>query len=414
MSLRISVLAIGDELLSGELSDTNTAAIARLLAAKGFALQDSRSVRDLLEPMVEALRALAAQRDCVIVTGGLGPTADDLTAQAAALAFACPQQLNAEALAQVQRHFERLGREMHPRNEKQAHLPQGIEILPNHQGTAPGFRLQHGGCELFFLPGVPAEMVAMLEQSVLPALLRRVEATDILGERILKVFGLSEPKTEELLEQIGMPTGVQVAFGVDFPCVHVKLRAMGEDAEALLDQAEQQARRALGEFIFARGADTLAETVGRQLIQAGKTLALAESCTGGLIAQLLTDLPGASAFFERGGVTYANRAKCDWLQVPVSLLEEQGAVSEACALAMARGIRQVAGTDLGLAVTGIAGPTGGTPDKPVGTVFIALTTAATERVQRFHFSGDRRKVRLLTACMGLDWLRRQLAVKEAE
>jgi competence/damage-inducible protein CinA-like protein len=406
--IKISILTIGDELLNGEMADTNTAAIARLLAARGFSVRDSLSVKDVENDIVEALHLLTRQRDILIVTGGLGPTADDLTAQAAAMAFDRPQESNAEALAQIHRHFARLGMSMHPRNEKQARLPQGVEILHNTNGTAPGFRLCFQNCDTFFLPGVPAEMIAMLEQSVLPALEKQTEQTKILHERVLKVFGLSEPKTESRLDDIEFPEGVQVAFGVDFPFVHVKLRASGDDAEARLEQAERLARKTLGDFIFATGSDSLAATVGRQLTQAGQTLALAESCTGGLIAKLLTDLPGASAFLERSGVTYADSAKRDWLQVTETLLDQHGAVSAECALAMARGIRQAAGTDLGLAVTGIAGPAGGTPAKPVGTVFIALATKTTERVRGYRFPGDRAGVRLLTAGMGLDWLRRHL------
>jgi nicotinamide-nucleotide amidase len=297
---------------------------------------------------------------------------------------------------------------MHPRNDKQAQLPQGAKILPNPNGTAPGFRLCHQDCDTFFLPGVPAEMTAMLEQSVLPALEQQSGQTEILHERVLKVFGLSEPKTEARLETLRLPEGIQVAFGVDFPFVHVKLRASGDTAMARLEQAEQLARQTLGDFVCATGSDSLAATVARQLTTAGKTLALAESCTGGLIAKLLTDLPGASAFLERGAVTYANSAKRDWLQVPETLLERQGAVSAECAVAMAQGIRQAAGTNLGLAVTGIAGPDGGTPAKPVGTVFIALATETAERVKGYRFPGDRDSVRQLTACMALDWLRRQL------
>uniref|UniRef100_UPI003D814C18 nicotinamide-nucleotide amidohydrolase family protein n=1 Tax=Trichloromonas sp. TaxID=3069249 RepID=UPI003D814C18 len=206
-----------------------------------------------------------------------------------------------------------------------------------------------------------------------------------------------------------LPEGVQVAFGVDFPLVHVKLRASGDTAGARLKQAEQLARQSLGDFVITTGSDSLAATVARLLTESGQTLALAESCTGGLIAKLLTDVPGASAFLERGAVTYANSAKRDWLQVAEPLLEEHGAVSAECALAMARGIRRAAGTGLGLAVTGIAGPDGGTPAKPVGTVFIALAAESTERVKGYRFPGDRDSVRQLTACMGLDWLRRHLA-----
>lgn len=404
----ISVLTIGDELLNGEMADTNTAAIARLLAVQGYAVRDSLSVRDVEDDIVAALLLLADRRQVLLVTGGLGPTGDDLTAQAAAKAFGRPLEANAEALAQIRDYFAHRNLPMHPRNDKQAQLPAGAEILPNTTGTAPGFRLHVGHCDCFFLPGVPAEMIAMLGQAVIPRL--RLEHGDELPirERVLKVFGLSEPKTEALLIDAGLPNMVQVAFGVDFPFVHVKLRASGADAGVPLDRSELLARRVLGDFVVATDDGSLAHTVAHLLTSAGQTLALAESCTGGLIAKLLTDLPGASAFLERGAVTYANSAKRDWLKVSETLLATQGAVSAECALAMAKGIRAAAGVDLGLSVTGIAGPEGGTPDKPVGTVFIALATLGGETVKGYRFSGDRGTIRRLSACMALDRLRRYL------
>ncbi|MDW7644294.1 MAG: CinA family nicotinamide mononucleotide deamidase-related protein [Desulfuromonadales bacterium] len=407
----IAVLTIGDELLSGELADTNTRRIARQLSPHGYGLRESLCIGDEKEDIEEALVALAARREVVIVTGGLGPTADDLTAAAAAHAFGLPLESNDEALRLIRQHFARLGVDMHPRNDKQALLPQGAALMPNPKGTAPGFSLKWHSATLFFLPGVPAEMAAMLEESVLPALWQRQGGQPPRQERLLKVFGLSEPRVEELLSRQPLPDGVQLAFGVDFPLVIVKLRCARPEAAELLDRGEAQARQALGDFVVATGSQTLAENVARRLIDSGSTLALAESCTGGLIATWLTDLPGASAFLERGAVTYANSAKQDWLQVPEQILLEQGAVSDACALAMAAGIRRAAGTRLGIAVTGIAGPDGGTAQKPVGTVFIALSAADEERAKGYRFRGDRHQVRTLAACMALDWIRRYLLIR---
>jgi len=414
MGLRIAVLTIGDELLNGEMADTNTAAVARILGGRGYVLRESLSVGDVETDIVEALQDLAKKRDVVIVTGGLGPTADDLTARAAARAFGRRLVLNEEALAQIREHFSRRGRPMPPRNEKQALLPQKVTILPNTEGTAPGFLLHHQGRDLFFLPGVPMEMTAMLEASALPRLMDRSRGDFPGQERMLKVFGLAEPKIEEILTSAPLPEGVRLAFGVDFPLVHAKLRAAGEGAESLLDRAELEARKALGDCVVAVGDETLAGNVARLFIAAEKTLSLAESCTGGLIAKLLTDIPGASGFLERGAVTYANSAKRDWLGVAESLLEKEGAVSEACALAMARGIRRAAGTDLGLAVTGIAGPAGGTQQKPVGTVYLALAAAGGEKVKGYRFAGTRDKIRVMASHMALEWLRRHLAARQGE
>lgn len=411
MPLKIAVLAIGDELINGEMADTNTACIGRLLGAHGLVLRESRAVADVEVDIEETLLDLAARRDVVIVTGGLGPTADDMTARAAARAFQRRLMLSEEALRLVREHFARTGREMHPRNDKQALLPQKAVILPNPAGSAPGFLLHEKGKELFFLPGVPSEMAAMLEESVLPRLRERSGGELPLRERVLKVFGLAEPKVEERLERAGLPEGVVLAFGVDFPFVHAKLRASGEKAETLLDRAELAARQALEDFVVAAGEQTLAGNVAQMLTAAGRTLALAESCTGGLVAKLLTDIPGASAFLERGAVTYANSAKQDWLGVPATVLETEGAVSEACALAMARGVRRAAGTDIGLAITGIAGPSGAAPGKPVGTVCIALCADGEEKSGSYRFGGGRDQVRLLSACMALEWLRRYLGAR---
>jgi nicotinamide-nucleotide amidase len=406
--LDIAVLAIGDELLNGDQPDTNTAAIARLLGEHGFSLGEAGCVRDREEEIAAALNRLATAYPVVIATGGLGPTADDRTARAAAKALGVPLSLDPGALDQIRQRFQAWGRSMHPRDEKQALLPARATILPNPYGVAPGFCLRHAkGAELFFLPGVPDEMRAMLADSVVPRLLARATQRPAKASQRLTVFGLSEPEVEQRLEQATLPEGVSLAYTVEFPLVRVCLKARGEDAQQLVDRAEVTARRVLEDHLVALGDETLAEATTRLLIAAGLTVALAESCTGGLIAKLLTDQPGSSAFFERGAVTYANSAKIGWLKVPSPLLAKSGAVSAECARAMARGIRRAAGTDLGLAVTGIAGPDGGTADKPVGTVFIALATAEEERTEQFSFCGNRHQIRLHSACTALDWLRRQ-------
>ena len=408
MSLSIAVLTIGDELLDGSLSDSNTARIASLLGAQGLTLRESLTIGDREADIITALLSLVKQQDVVIVTGGLGPTADDLTARAAAKAFNRRLVLNDEALQQIREYFLTLGRPMHPRNEKQALMPQKVLVMPNRIGTAPGFILHQDGHDLFFLPGVPEEMVAMLKAEVMPHLRQRSSAHARQQERVLRVFGLSEPKIEALIEQAGLPTDLRIAFGVEFPFVLLKLRASGDGAAALLEQAETSARQTLGDCVVARGSESLVQVVGRQLTAAGKTLALAESCTGGLLSTLLTEEPGASTFLERTAVVYANQAKSDWLGVSNEILEQEGAVSEACALAMAQGMRRAAGSDLALAITGIAGPDGGTGQKPVGTVFLALCADDLEQVKGYRFGGNRQQIRLLAANMALDWIRRHL------
>lgn len=404
----IAVLTTGNELLNGDLTDTNTGTIARLLNTHGYQVRISMSVADREREIVNALTLLCRQVEVVIVTGGLGSTGDDVTARAAAKLSGRPLAINEEALRMIMEYFSRRNRPVEAITERQALLPQKAVPLPNSQGTAPGFWLQHQGCHLFFMPGVPREMLAMLEQAVIPSLLRSLPGGLPQHQRQYRLFGLSEPKIEQLVPYRDLPEGVEVAFGLDYPLVLLKLRATGDAAEQLLDEAELLLLQKMGDYIIGREDETLAGQVGKLLVGSGLTLSLAESCTGGLIARMLTSQPGASAFLERGAVTYADSAKLDWLQIPPEVLQQHGAVSETCALAMVRGIRQAADTDLALAVTGIAGPDGGTAEKPVGTVFIALAAEDVERVQAYHFNGDRNQVQLMTAHMALEWVRRYI------
>jgi len=405
--MKIAILTIGDELLNGDLADTNTAAIAGRLASHSLPVHEAATTGDRETDIVAALQRLAATHDAVVVTGGLGPTADDRTAKAAATAFKRALSLNEKALQQIRERFRIMQRSMHPANEKQAMLPGKSTVIANRNGTAPGFHLRHHEAELYFLPGVPREMLMMLDEYVTPSLLARFPDPPLLCQQVVTVLGLPEPEVESRIISASLPEGVELAFNVELPAVQVKLRARGKDARRLVDRAEVVVRRTLGEYVVGFGDETLAAVAAKHLISSALTLSLAESCTGGLIAKLLTDQAGASAFLERSIVTYANSAKIDCLRVPVDLLEQHGAVSEACAVAMARGVRTVAGTDIGLAVTGIAGPDGGTADKPVGTVFMAMTGPYGERVERFHFDGNREQIRMRTACTALDWLRRQ-------
>ncbi len=404
--MKIAILTIGDELLNGDLADTNTAAIAKTLMDNALPVHEAATVGDLEGDISAALLRLAKTHDVVIATGGLGPTEDDRTSRAAARAFERPLSLNTKALEQIRARFRAWQRDMHPRNEKQALLPGRSVVICNEQGTAPGFHLKNNQTDLYFLPGVPTEMLAMLGGYVIPSLLERFPDPPSLCQRAVTVFGLAEPDVETRITRNGLPEGVELAFNVEVPIVQVKLRARGEHAQRLVDRAEMAVRQALDDHVVGIDGATLAGVTARLLSAAGITLALAESCTGGLIAKLLTDQPGSSAFLERSVVSYANSAKRDALHVTQELLDRHGAVSAECAEAMARGIYQAARTDIGLAVTGIAGPDGGSADKPVGTVYLAMTSRWGARNERFNFFGNRDQVRLRTACTALDWLRR--------
>ncbi|MBN1140170.1 MAG: CinA family nicotinamide mononucleotide deamidase-related protein, partial [Deltaproteobacteria bacterium] len=394
--------------LNGRIQDTNTRAIARLLVAHGLLPERAMTIADDPAAIRETLVFLASRCRFVVVSGGLGPTADDLTTTAAAEAFHRPLRLNPEAYGMVSAFFRGLGREMSARQEKQAWLPDGSTVLPNPKGSAPGFAFQERDCLFAFLPGVPQEMEGMMRASVLPRMLEAFPQARGFRQKSFTLFGLPESEAEVRLEQLGLPDRIGVAFCVNFPLVEVRLSVAEEREEPLLKEAALQVRNLYGDHLVAEEDQTLAGEVARLLIGAGKTLALAESCTGGWIAKTLTDIAGSSAFLERGAVTYANSAKRDWLGVSDAVLNGAGAVSAECALAMGRGMRKAAASHIALAVTGIAGPAGGSEAKPVGTVFIALISETEEQVNRYQFPGDRERVRWRAVCTALDLLRRHL------
>ncbi|CAG0980622.1 nicotinamide-nucleotide amidase [Geobacteraceae bacterium] len=410
--MKTAILSIGDELLLGEVVDTNSARIAARLADAGIATARKLTVGDDEGAIAGALESLAREHDVIIATGGLGPTDDDVTARAAARATGRRLVLNEEAMARLREFFVRLGREMHPANGRQCLLPAKAELIPNPTGTASGFHLLLDGCLLIFLPGVPAEMAVMLEETVVPLVLARRGGYQCTRTSTLTVFGLSEAEIGSRLSDLDRSRpGFAVAYCVEYPVVQVKLRATGADEGALAALLEDMAalvRERLGGHVVAGDGETIDTTVARLFRETGMTLSLAESCTGGLVAARITAISGSSAYFLLGAVTYANDAKARLLGVSDGLLAEKGAVNAEVAKAMARGARRLAGSDLALAVTGIAGPDGGSPDKPVGTVFIALADRAGCTAKGYHFSGDRDRIRTITAVTAMDWLRRRL------
>ena len=404
--MKLATLSIGDELLSGEVVDTNACRIAARLYDLGARVSRHLTVPDDEEAIVAALTELARASDAVIVTGGLGPTPDDLTARAAARAAGSVLELSDAALAHLARFEERISGGLHPANRRQALIPKDAPLIDNPLGTACGFIVKLAGAELFFLPGVPYEMERMLEETVLPALRPRVSAP---WQRVtLKLFGVSEAAAAALL-QGAIPEGseVELAYCVKFPEIHLILRAPA-GAAGELQAAAAAARERLGEFVFAEDGETMDETVAALFRKSGLTLALAESCTGGMVAARITAQAGSSSYFLEGNVTYSNEAKTRLLQVPADLIAAHGAVSAEVACAMATGARRAAGSDLALSVTGIAGPDGGSPDKPVGTVFIAVADASSCQVERYNFQGDRAGVRSITCFTALDLLRKYL------
>jgi nicotinamide-nucleotide amidase len=411
--MRISTLSVGDELICGQVTDTNAGTIAGVLLNHGLRVQRHMSVGDNEPDIIEALLELARNSDAIIVTGGLGPTADDLTARAAARATGRRLVLNEHAKAHVRDMSARLASQIVcPLNDKQAMIPTKTTLIPNPTGTACGFHLMNNGCFMFFLPGVPSEMGLMLRASVISFLADRITPKRVIRMELLNVFGPCEAEVDEMLAGIAQPDGgLFMGICVTFPWMRITLRAEADSddkAAALLAPAARLVRERIPDYVFSVGETGLDEVVAELLQESGLTLSLAESCTGGMIAQRITSISGSSHYFLEGGVTYSNAAKIRQLGVDSTLLLEKGAVSTDVASAMAKGIRQMSGSDLGLAVTGIAGPDGGTEDKPVGTVFISLAAPDGCWTKRFQFSGSREEIRVITVWTALDWLRRYL------
>jgi nicotinamide-nucleotide amidase len=411
--MRISTLSVGDELICGQVTDTNAGTIAAALLNQGLRVHRHATVGDSEPDIIGALLELSRNSDAVIVTGGLGPTADDLTARAAARATGRRLVLNDQAKAHVRDMSSRLDSLIVcPLNDKQAMIPTKTTLIHNPFGTACGFHLINNGCFMFFMPGVPSEMTRMLHESVLPFLTERLTRKQVIHMERLNVFGPCEAEVDEILAGIARPDlGLYLGICVTYPWMRITLRAEAdsdEKAAAILSPATRTVRERLREYIFSEGDATIDAAVAGLFVQRGMTLALAESCTGGMIAQRITAQSGSSRYFLEGVVTYSNAAKCRRLGVDATLLEEKGAVSGETASAMAKGVRDAAGSDLGLSVTGIAGPDGGTDDKPVGTVFISLAAPDGSWTKRFQFSGSRDEIRTITAWTALDWLRRYL------
>jgi len=416
--MRISTLSVGDELICGQITDTNAGTIATALLGQGLRVKRHMSVGDSEPDIIEALLVLSRSSDAIIVTGGLGPTADDLTARAAARATGRRLILNDHAKAHVRDMSSRLASLIVcPLNDKQAMIPSKTTLIPNPVGTACGFYLMNSGCFMFFLPGVPSEMSRMLHDSVLPFLAARVTPRRVIINEHLNVFGPCEAEVDEMLSGIANPgQGLFLGICVTFPWMRVTLRAEADSndkAAVLVEQASLMVQERLDGYVFSKGECTVDEAVAALFLQQGLTLALAESCTGGMLSQRITSVPGCSRYFLESAVTYCNAAKSRQIGVEATLLMEKGAVSAEAASAMAKGVRQAAGSDLGLAVTGIAGPDGGTDDKPIGTVFISLAAPDGCWTKRFQFSGSRDEIRTMTTWTALDWLRRYMIQRTA-
>lgn len=406
-AIHAALVSIGTELTRGELVDTNAAWLSEQLTTLGLEVVLRLTVDDDLTRVQEALTLAAARARFVICTGGLGPTTDDLTTEAVAKLLGVALVRDEASEHAIARRFAAIGRVMSPSNVKQADFPVGATILPNPVGTAPGFSVELGKARLFFTPGVPHEMKRLYEDHIEPALAANVSRTS--HQIRLRTFGLGESVVGERLEGLeAKEPGLTLGYRASFPEIEVKVlfRNQNEaEAQANAERIALEVKERLGSVVYGEGDDSLAAFVGRTLRDRGMTLALAESCTGGLVGQLITAIPGSSEYLMLDAVTYSNAAKIRVLGVSEDDLRACGAVSEEIARAMAEGVQRLADTDLAISITGIAGPGGGTEQKPVGTVWVALKKRGEPaKAQLLKLAGSRDRIRTLAAYHALRWV----------
>ena len=405
----VEILSTGDELLTGQVVDTNSAWLMDRLWDLGLMVRRKTLVGDDRADLRAAIEETCGRADVVVMSGGMGPTEDDLTSEVLASILGVPLVLHEPSLRAIEERFRAFGRVMTPNNARQARFPRGADPIPNQFGSAPGIEARVGRATIFCLPGVPSEFKGLCEEAIIPRIAARLG--DVPAARVLKLIGVPESHADEAMRPVmDDPSNRDVRFGfrAHWPEVHVKWSVPGPDAGGRADAILARVRELFGERAWGEGKEELPELVVARLVERGERLALAESCTGGLLAQLVTRVAGASAVFDLGVVAYANAMKVRVAEVPTALLEAHGAVSAPVARALAEGARRVAGAHWGVGITGIAGPSGGTPEKPVGTVHLAIAGAeGTTAVQR-AYRGDRERIRRQAAYEALDLLRRAL------
>jgi len=429
------ILSIGDELALGQVVDTNSVWLSAQLAAIGCEVRYHMTVADSQKDIEFAIRTAAPLCDFLIITGGLGPTQDDLTRQAIAAVLDQPLEMHEPSLTRMTAYFTRLGRPMPPSNTIQAMIPRTAHAIDNPNGTAAGIRatlspeflrafapsrLRESPCTIFAMPGVPKEMKPMFTNHVLPELKQHAGGAVILST-ILHTFGAGESTIGEklgpLMDRTRNPS-VGTTVSNSYVSLRINARAKSpEIAQRELDETIAACGLALGDLIWGRDDESLAQVVGRMLIEKNQTVATAESCTGGLLAKMFTDIPGSSAYFKQGWVTYTNESKHNLLNVPTDLIEKHGAVSECVVESMASNAQQIADSNYALSISGVAGPAGGTPEKPVGTVCIGLSSAPSTPhsaliSRTFRFTGDRETIRDRSAKMAMTMLRYHLLEKQ--
>lgn len=415
--MNAEIIAVGTELLLGQIVNTNAQFLSQELAALGIGLYYQTVVGDNPERLAEAVGQALGRASIVLLTGGLGPTADDLTRETVAQAMGRELRFDEDVWAVIAARMQRFGRQIPENNKRQAMVPAGASVLPNPNGTAPGLAIARGDQLVVLLPGPPREMQPMFLSEVRPRLVRMAGAS-VIHSRSLRVIGVGESalaeRISDLIDGQGNPT---IALYAKLGEVEVRLTAKAADAAAASDviaPIEAEVRARLGLAVYGVDDETLPAALGKLLRQRGYRLTLAESCTGGLIGSMITSVAGSSDYFERGFVTYSNLAKQQMLSVPAELIAAHGAVSQECAASMAAGARSASGAEVSIAVTGIAGPDGGTADKPVGTVFVAVATPAGVQVERLALTGSRQSIQERSAKTAINLARLQLLAERDE
>ena len=392
-SVWAEVITIGDEILYGQTLDTNTQWMGQRLNGIGVKIIRKVALGDQREEIVKGLEEASQRADIILLTGGLGPTKDDITKKTLADYFDTPLVMSEEILQHITDLFTKRNLSMNALNEAQALVPRDCTVIPNSQGTAPGMWFEHAGKVYVSMPGVPYEMETMMSESVIPKL-REVFSLPVIYHQMIQTVGIGESWLAEQIEEWEdqLPSHIRLAYLPSFGRVKLRLTAVGEERTQLEEDVAAQVRQLepiIQKYIYGYGDKTLEEAIGELLFEEGKTLAVAESCTGGYLAHTITSIPGSSGYFQGGVVAYSNALKINLLGVPEETLVHHGAVSEETIRAMAEGVRERLNTDFGVATSGIAGPGGGTPDKPVGTVWIAVAGPAETVAKKILLSNNR-------------------------
>ncbi|MEY4610490.1 MAG: Nicotinamide-nucleotide amidase [Bacteroidota bacterium] len=410
--VRAEIITIGDEILYGQILDTNTQWISLELDKLGIKTVRKSSVGDQASEITQILQEASSRADIVFITGGLGPTKDDLTKKVLADFFDCGLAMHTEALQDVTEFFAKRGRELSDINRDQALLPTKAQFVPNKQGTAPCMWFEEKGLIWVSMPGVPFEMKAIMETEVLPRVIKHFK-TPVIFHKVIKTVGIGESYLSDLIQdwELSLPGHIKLAYLPSLGIVKLRLTAFGDDLKSLAADVETELARVMpliSSYVFGYEKEELAEVVGELLRKSKASLGVAESCTGGHLAHQFTQISGSSDYFTGGIVSYANQVKMEQLGVSASILSEFGAVSEPCIHAMAEGARKVLGTTYSLATSGIAGPTGGTEEKPVGTVWIALAHPEGVITRKLQLAGTRMQNIHMTSLASINLLRRFL------